>query len=129
MQLTLTSQPQTTGTYCPGPVTFTCVGIEITGLFLLVNGSTVASYSFRVGDTFPLPLEVDPPLDGVMAEITSASFNQPGAVTIDIISELSVSDVSILNGASLQCETAQTRSNMLRIDVDALSKLNNYIGD
>ena len=123
-QLTLTSQPQTSRTYCPGPVTFTCVGTRVAATLLWeVNGSTVVTimpYGFRDTDTFPFFLSVSPPLDGVMAAITSASSNPPGAFTIDITSVLSVGAVSILNGTSLQCVTnnvQEVQSNMLEIAV------------
>ena len=120
-QLHLTSQPQTSGTYCPGPITFTCVGTQIgAGLFWEVNGSTVASYQFRVTDTFPqnLSVSINPTLNGVMAEVISASINPPGSSTIDITSMLSVRNVSALNGASLYCEIVQLQSNVIQIEVD-----------
>ena len=125
-QLTLTSQPQTSGTYCPGHVTFTCEGSQIIPTLLwLVNGSEETSYNFRNSHTFPQTL---PPLnvDGVIATVTNVSINPPGAGTIDITSVLSVSDVSVLNGTSLQCETitgSNRSSNLLRIGVNSFSKL------
>ena len=129
-QLTLTSEPQTSGTYCPGPVTFTCVGTQThMSLFWLVNSSSVITYGFRDTDTFPFPLSVSPPLDGVMATVTDASISPPGASTIDITSVLSVSDVSVLNGASLQCENNEIQSNMLRINAKSKFSYNYGIRD
>ena len=82
------------------------MGTQISAsLFWLVNGSTVATYGFKVTDVFPLPLSVNPPLDGATAEIISAS-NTSDDRKIDIISVLVVSDVSILNGDSLHCAEA-----------------------
>ena len=122
-QLTLTSQPQTSGTYCPGPVTFTCVGIQIgPGLFWQMNGSIVASYGFRPTDMFPLPLSVNPPLDGVMVTITNAAISPPGASTIDITSVLSVSDVSVLNKFPLQCCRTYFSCNTLNIEVSKFTQ-------
>ena len=123
-QLTLISQPQTSGTYCAGPVTFTCVGTQIgVGLQWLVNNSIVATYNFRDTQTFPFPLTVDPSLDGVVAAVTSASaINLTDAREIDITSVLNASDVSVLNGASLQCEILQEQSNVLQIEVADTSK-------
>ena len=120
-ELILTSQPQTSGTFCPGPVTFTCVGTQIgAGLFWEVNGATLVSYGFRVTDTFPQTLMMEHPLEGVVAMVTSASINPPGASTIDITSVLSVRDVSVLNGAYLQCAEAAVQASISRIEVDSI---------
>ena len=121
-QLTLTSQPQTSGTYCLGPVTFTCVGTQINALIWLVNGSTVDSYAFQMDHEFPFPLDF--PQDGVIAEITYAIGNPPGSdISFDITSVLNVSDVSVLNRTFLQCASSQSRSENFQIQVDVLSKL------
>ena len=124
-QLTLTSQPQTSGTYCPGPVTFTCVGTRINALIWLVNDSIEIAYAFQATDMFPLPLNFH--VDGVMAVITSASFNPPAY--FDITSILNVSNVSVLNRTSLQCETSVSQSEIFQIKVNSLSKLHmiNYL--
>ena len=59
-------QPQTSGTHCPGPVTFTCVGTQISALFWQVNGSTVTTYVFEATHAlhldFPLWLQLPVPL-------------------------------------------------------------------
>ena len=112
----LTSKPQTSGTYCPGPVTFTCVVTQINALLWLVNSSTLTTYTHK----FPLPRNF--PLDGVMAEIINASFNSPPS--FDVTSVLNVNDVSVLNGTSLQCATSFSQSDSFHIEVNDLSKLN-----
>ena len=122
-QLTLTSQPQASGTYCPGPVTFTCVGTQISALLWRVNGSTVTAYIFQCADEFPLYLNF--PLDGVMAAITSASIVSLGCY--DITSVLNVSDVSVLNRTSLQCAASLSQSDIIHIQVNTQSKSRNYI--
>ena len=105
---------------CPGrPVNFTCVGSGITSsLFWLVNGSEVAAYGYRTNHEFPFVLDVDPPLDGETAIVTDV--DGPTDNVFNITSILSVSNVTVLNGASLQCEDSQDASNILRI---SLSKL------
>ena len=88
-----------------------------------MNGSDVAMYSFRETDTYPYNLSINHPLNGVMAMVTTASENPPGSRTFDITSVLIASDVSVLNGASLQCEITATFSNMLNVSVNSLCKL------
>ena len=119
-QLTLTSQPQTSGTYCPGPVTFTCVGTQINALIWNVNGSRVATYIFQENDEFPYALPLDFPLDGVMAIITNA-INSSAA--FDITSLLNVNDVSVLNGTSLQCKSSLNDGETFQIQVITPSKV------
>ena len=120
-QLTLTSEPQTSGTYCPGPVTFTCVGTQIGGgLFWRVNGSTVAMYRFQDTIQYPFHLAVNPPLDSVTAVVTTVSINY-NTFQINITSQLRAGDVTVLNGAALQCESI-LQSNVLRIEVGNTSK-------
>ena len=103
-QLTLTSEPQISGTYCPGPVIFTCVGTQIApSLFWQVNGSVMVLYSIiHEDDNFPLTLDINPPLDGVMALATSVSMDSPNHnIAVDITSVLIVNNMSILNGTTL----------------------------
>ena len=131
-QLTLTSQPQTSGTYCPRPVTFTCVGTQIApSLFWRVNGSNVVTYVFQQDHNFPLTLNINPPLDGATVEIHNASINPPGSITIDITSVLTVVNASVLSAANLQCATSSglnRQSNTLLVEVDnSLCKFTLYI--
>ena len=89
--------------------------------FWRVNSSTVANYAFEPSHiTFPRSVNINTPIDGVTIEIISASTNPPGGITIDINSLFNVSDVSVLNGASLHCADSvmQRHSNMIIIEVD-----------
>ena len=105
--LSLTSQPETTGRFCPGPVTFTCVGTEVnSSVSWLVNGSSVVTYEYQSNDTYPLIPSVDPSLDGVIATVSSASTNPSVTNRFNVISTLSVSDVSILDKTALHCQDA-----------------------
>ena len=88
-----------------------------TSLFWIVNNTAIATYVLH-DHTFPLPVSVNPPLDGVMVQVISVSANPNAVNTIDITSELTVNDVSVLNGASLQCEESRSGSNILTIQVD-----------
>ena len=99
------SQPQP---FCPGPVNFTCVGTEIgPSFFWVVNSDRVVNYAFRSTDTFPLPLDVIM-LDGVEAEVSRASVDQDGLVSITSV--LRVNNISVLNGATLRCEDVTPRA-------------------
>ena len=91
------------GTFCPGPVQFTCVGIA-TSVILewTLEGVRIGTYIFHFEDEFPQDLSVmwtSLQIDSI--QIVNAS--QVG-LGINIVSTLSVSDVSILNGSSLQCQ-------------------------
>ena len=72
----------------------------------LVNGSSVGSYEYQSNDTYPQDLSVDPSLDGVTAIVSSASTNPSVTNRIDVLSTLSVSDVSILDKTALHCQDA-----------------------
>ena len=95
----------------------------------VVNGTDVyeARYSvFRDTDMFPVNLNVNPPLDGVIAVVVSAVSSPNGTSTINITSVLNVSDVSILNVTSLQCVTpaGTETSNVLNVSLSMLIDLN-----
>ena len=104
--------------YCPGrPVSFTCVGTEITSsLFWLVNGSEVADYGHKAGQEYPFVLDIDSPLDEVTAVITDVDGPTNNNL-YNITSIFSVSDVTVLDGTSLQCEDSQDASYPLIISL------------
>ena len=111
--ISLTSTPYND---CPGPVNFTCVGIEITPtLFWFVNGSEVADYGYRGDHVFPFVIDIDPPLDGVTAVITEVDRTTNNLFNITSI--FSVSNVAVLNGTSLQCGDSKNASNILMISL------------
>ena len=102
------TQPQTTGGFCPGSsINFTCVGTEIISSLSWIIGRINSTYTFQDDHTqFPVPLALDPPLEGVTAEVASASPNPSITNTSDITIVLRASDVTVLNGTTLQCENA-----------------------
>ena len=105
--LSLTSQPETTGSFCPGPVTFTCVGTEVdSSVSWLVNDSSVVTYEYQSTDVYPLNLNVESSLDGLTAIISSAATNPSVTNRFDVIFTLSVSDVAIFDEATLGCQEA-----------------------
>ena len=114
--LDLTPQPP----YCPGPVIFTCVGTEITSsLFWIVNGSEVAAYGYSSRVDLPVDLDIDPPLDGVTAVVTEV--DRITNTLFNITSIFNVSDVTVLNGASLQCGDSNNASHPLIISMSKLA--------
>ena len=112
--LSLTSRPQSSGVYCPGPVTFTCVGTEIGTLFWVVNDRTLAAYAYRSDDEFPMTLPLISTPAGAIVQITDASSEMN---LLNVTSTFTVDDVTVLNGSSVQCEEAAIESNVIRIFV------------
>ena len=101
---------------CPGPVNFTCVGTEITPtLFWFVNGSQVAVYGHSSRVDLPVDLHINSPLDGVTAVVTEVDPTTNNLFNITSIFSVSVSDVTVLNGSSLQCGDSNNASQPLII--------------
>ena len=106
--------------HCPGPVFFKCVGTEVTStLFWFVNGSRVATYGYNSRDVLPVDLHIYPLLEGVTAVITEVDRITNNLFNITSI--FSVSDVTVLNGASLQCGDANLASHPLNISLGKLA--------
>ena len=124
--LSLTSEPQTSsGVYCPGPVTFTCVGTEIGSLFWLVNGQVLATYAYRPGDEFRIPLTptLNSPPTGYTFEITDA-FSEMNLLNVTAV--FSVEGVTVLNGSSVECEEVNL-ARELTIHVADIDGMYNYV--
>ena len=109
-QLSLSSSPPTNGSYCPGTVQFTCVGTNI--LIVLdwkIDGSIIATYSFRRTDEFPL---VVPPVpstpEGVEVTILAAVFINDSRLNITSVLRGSVAD---LRGSTVYCSETTSTSN------------------
>ena len=105
--------------FCPGPAQFTCRGIR-TGIILdwTLNGVRISTYTFSRRNEFPQNLTlINTSLD-INIQLVNASTNSQDPNSINSISTLSVSDVSILNGSSLQCQDSQEHeSNAVTISV------------
>ena len=109
--LSLTSEPQTSGMYCPGPVNLTCVGTEIGSLFWLVNGQVLATYAYRSGDEFRVPLTptLSSPPTGYTFQITSASSEMN---LLNVTAVFSIENITALNGSSVECEEVNLASEL-----------------
>ena len=95
---------------------FTCVGTATGILFhWTLDGVRISTYVFDFGHEFPRDLFVRSTslIDSI--QIVNASLVGSG---INIVSTLSVSDVSILNGSSLLCQdTLGHESNAIAFNV------------
>ena len=119
--MTLTTDPISMGSFCPRPVNITCTGSEISIAFLWKNDSVdIVEYNYRSSHegSFPRPVSLEVPLQGVTAEVTTATPSLNIPTTIDIVSTLFVANVSVLNGYSISCEDGlNARSGELNIRV------------
>ena len=116
--LVLTSVPSSSEPYCPGPVLFTCSATDIAPTHCWkLNDTSIGEYSFSFTYQYPLDLTVTSPLiDSI--KVISATLD---GNSLDIISTLRVSDVSVLNGSAIHCEDlVQRESNEANISVVSL---------
>ena len=121
----LISDPSpSSGSFCGGPVVFTCRGIDISIVqeWRLNNDTVISVYAFDFTHTFPRNVTLMPQAPAVKVQITDAS-GMVGSTSVNTTSTLSVSDVSILNGSFLHCQDrVLTRSNTKDIVVNSLCK-------
>ena len=118
--LSLTSSPQLNGPICPGLIEFTCVGTGVPFLLQWKSNDTVhGTYSFT-GNTTPISIILDPPIPGVVAQVTSVSPNEDN-ISMNITSTLS-GGASALDGSSVQC-TAHTFTSEIYI-VNVIGMIN-----
>ena len=97
------------GSFCSRPVNITCTGSEISTVFLWKNGSVeIVVYGYRPTHAFPRSVNLEAPLQGVTAEVTTARLSNENA--IHIVSTLLVANVSVLNGYSISCGDSVGRS-------------------
>ena len=78
------------------------------------NDTVCGTYSFT-GNTTPVSIILDPPIPGVVAQVTSVSPNEDG-VTINVTSTLS-GDTSALDGSSVQCTANKFTSEIYVVNV------------
>ena len=84
-----------------------------------MNGSEVAAYGYSSRVDLPVDLDIDPPLDGVTAVVTEV--DRITNTLFNITSIFNVSDVTVLNGASLQCGDSNNASHPLIISMSKLA--------
>ena len=111
--ITLTSEPDTNGSYCPGQVTFTCIGTNVAnGLDWVLNGTVYNTFTLmRDDNNFPRLISER---NNVSISIISASLveNSPG---INLVSTFSVESLNpILNGY-ISCETLSRSSSQFLV--------------
>ena len=105
-------------TFCPGQMVFTCTATDISVLFRWeLDDISICSYAYRSTHVYPLNLTVSSALiDSI--QIISATVD---GNSLDLVSTLRVSDLSVLNGSSLHCEDAlQRESNAIDIVVSSI---------
>ena len=107
--LSLTSSPQLNDLICPGPIEFTCVGTGLPFILQWRLNDTIYGRHLFEGNTSSVNIPLNPPIPGVMAQVTSVSRNQDN-VSINITSTLS-GGTSILEGSSVQCASLPFTSN------------------
>ena len=114
--LSLTSSPQLNGSICPGPIEFTCVGIQVpVVLQWRLNDTVRGKYTYSIGDTTPVNITLDPLLPDVMAQVTNVSLNEDG-LSVNITSTLN-GHASALDGSSVQCTVHTATSEIYMVYV------------
>lgn len=114
--------PVSSGLFCEGPVTFTCVGTEISpNQFWVVNGESISSFPYEPIDfPFQITFNSQVQLSGVMSEVTHAVVTSD--IRINITVTLTASNISVLDGVIFQCEDSFESSNSFSIVYKSLCK-------
>ena len=119
ISLHLTSEPESsTGAYCYGPITFTCVCYyNGGGLFWLIDNKETAFYVVRLSDVHPYPLYWrGSPIEGLTAlAVDGVVRNPPDFRSFNVTITLSTKNVSMLNGKTVQCAEAFLESNKFHV--------------
>ena len=113
--LSLTSSPQLNGPICPRTIEFTCVGTRVPiVLDWILNNTLHGRYTYK-RDTRPVNITLNPPIPGVMAQVTSVSPYED-SVSMNITSTLS-GGASALDGSSVQCTASTFTSEIYIVNV------------
>ena len=108
-QLSLSSSPPTNGSYCPGTVQFTCRGTDVSLILdWKIDGSIIATYSFRRTDEFPLvvPPNQSAP-EGVEVTILASVLDGSRQNIASVLR----GNVADLRGSTVYCADSITSSN------------------
>ena len=130
--LTLTSNPSpsTTGSYCTdvGTVIFTCTGTAQGALHWVTNEIFAAEYVFPSEGSYPVPVPPIPgsPLDSpdITVTVVGARAVSIGSIVFDVVSMLTVDDISNLDNFTVRCEgNGGSESNSTLIRIEDIRKL------
>lgn len=106
------------GRYCPGPVTFTCIGTSILPvLTFTVNGNHSATYGYVdeiTNQDFNVPFRGQFP--GVVFRVVRAILLRDLA-SINATGILTVEDISTLRGSPVSCSSVNIRNTTTIIQV------------
>ena len=86
---------------------FTFTGIAVPSTFSWqLDNSTISSFAFANDPSISYPLErpIMPPLPGVVMKVVNVTVNSLSSNSIDVVSTLNVSDLSVLEGLPLHCQ-------------------------
>ena len=126
----LTSEPSLSQPVCQGSlrVIFTCTGIDVPSVISWqLNNATISSFAYAdtrdASISYPLERPIMPPLPGVVMKVVTATVNSLSSNSIDVVSTLNISDLSVLEGLPLHCQGSfGRRSNTIDTEAD-------YIGE
>ena len=111
-QLVLTSDPDSNGSYCPGPVTFTCIGTSVSnGVSWVINDTTIYTYNFQPHREM---------FETIVSNFTVAVVNASVASSssINIIFTLKADTVNSILGSIVSCRTFCCSSSNLVIHLN-----------
>ena len=113
--ITLTSDPDTNGSYCPGRVTFTCNGTNVAnGLQWRINGITSYTFTLIRDDTnFPRTVSKR---NNITIRVLSVSLGEI-LQAINIVSVLTVENVDTILEDTVSCETFSGPSSRFVVNV------------
>ena len=102
--ITLTSDPDTNGSYCPGRVIFTCNGTSVAnGLEWVLNGMIHNIFTLTFGDS-DFPRRVSSDSSNITIRVISANIAEHFQ-GIDIVSVLSVISLNPIQDNTVSCQT------------------------
>ena len=113
--ITLTSEPDTNGSYCPGRVTFTCNGTNVAiGLDWIINGITSFTFNLIRGDTnFPRTVSER---NNITIRVLSVSLGE-NTLSINIVSVLTVESLDPILEDTVSCKTFSGPSSRFVVNV------------
>ena len=113
--LTLRSDPDTNGSYCPGRIIFTCAGTNVAnGLQWLINGTVYDTFTLIRGDTnFPRRIS---DRNNINISVISATpvINSLG---INIVFVLTVESLDPIQDDTISCQSLSRQTSSFLVHV------------